>query len=67
VKKLGRADNVVLVRLYIDKDLRNDFKKYATLNDSDMTKEMVKFIERYNQRNEKKYMIKELKGGELIE
>lgn len=48
-----RAENKVDVKIYIDKSLKDEFKYYASTNDSDMSKEVTKFIESYVKRAKK--------------
>lgn len=47
----GRAENKVPLKLYLDKDLKEEFRKYTS--DTDMTKEITKFIETYVKRAKK--------------
>lgn len=42
-----RAENKTDFKINIDKTLKEDFRKYTYCNNSDMTKEVVKFIESY--------------------
>lgn len=42
-----RAENKVDFRLHIDKTLKEEFRRYAYANDTDMSKEVTKFIESY--------------------
>lgn len=51
----GRAKNKVPLKLYIDKGLKEEFRKYT--NDSDMSKVITSFIEDYV-KNAKKQEIK---------
>lgn len=48
-----RAENKVDFKLYLDKELKEDFKYYATKDKSNMSKEMTKFIENYVKRAKK--------------
>lgn len=48
-----RAKNKVDVKVYIDKSLKDEFRYYASANDSDMSKEVTKFIENYVKRAKK--------------
>ncbi len=41
----GRAKNKVLLRAFIDKDLKEDFRKYTS--DSDMSKVLTSLVEDY--------------------
>lgn len=51
--KCIRAKNKVEYKLYFDKDLKEDFKHYATKNDTNMAQEITKFIESYVNRAKK--------------
>lgn len=42
-----RAENKTDFKINIDKSLKEEFRKHTYSNNSDMTKEVVKFIERY--------------------
>lgn len=42
-----RAENKTDFKMSIDKNLKEDFRHYAYCNDTDMTKEVTKFIESY--------------------
>lgn len=42
-----RAENKTDFRLHIDKTLKEEFRHYAYANDTDMSKEVTKFIEDY--------------------
>lgn len=48
----GRAKNKVPLKLYIDKDLKEEFRKYTS--DSDMSKVLTSFIESYVKKAKKR-------------
>lgn len=49
-----RAENKVDFRLHIDKSLKEEFRYYTYANNSDMSKEVTKFIENYVKRAKKR-------------
>lgn len=48
-----RAENKIDFKIYIDKSLKEEFRYYSYKNDSDMSKEVTKFIENYVKRAKK--------------
>ena len=48
-----RADNKVDFKMNVDKTLKEEFRHDAYANNTDMTKEVVKFIENYVKRAKK--------------